>query len=72
MARVRVEREGMTVDLVVWRAFGHQGDRLVERTFEVNPGLAALGPILPVGTEFELPVSAPPKPPLRETVRLWG
>lgn len=72
MTRVVIDRQGMTVDLVVWKHFGHQGDRLVERTFELNPGLAALGPILPVGTEFDLPEATAPKPPLRETVRLWG
>ena len=71
MARVVIEREDMTVDLVVWLHFGRQDERLVERTFEMNPGLAALGPILPVGTEFELPEATNPQPPLIETVRLF-
>lgn len=71
MARAVIEREDMTVDLVVWLHFGRQDERLVERTFEMNPGLAALGPILPVGTEFELPEASKPQPPLIETVRLF-
>jgi phage tail protein X len=70
--RVLVSRDDMTVDLIVWQAIGRQDDRLVERTFELNPGLAALGPIVPVGTELELPDPAAERPPLRETVRLWG
>lgn len=71
MPRVAVTREQMTVDLIVWQHFGRQDGRLVERTFELNPGLAALGAILPVGTEIELPEVSAPTPPLIETVRLF-
>lgn len=71
MPRVRIDREEMTVDLVVWKHFGHQDQLLVERTFALNPGLAALGDFLPVGTEFVLPEATAPRPPLIETVRLW-
>lgn len=69
--RVSIDREGMTVDLVVWKALGRQDERLVERTLALNPGLAGLGPILPVGTQLELPdISA--KPEAIETTRLWS
>lgn len=71
MARARVERDDMTVDLIVWRHFGRQDDRLVERTFEINPGLAAMGDFLPVGTEFNLPEPPALAPPQIETVRLF-
>ena len=42
----------------------------VEQTLAMNPGLAALGVFLPVGTELELPE---PRPAVKrlETVRLW-
>lgn len=70
--RVMVSREQMTVDLVVWQAFGRQDDALVEHTFALNPGLAGLGPFLPVGTEIELPEATAERPVLIETVRLWG
>ena len=70
--RIVVSREQMTVDLIVWQTFGRQDGTLVERTFELNPGLAALGPFLPVGTELELPAASAERPALIETVRLWA
>lgn len=70
--RIVVSREQMTVDLIVWQTFGRQDGALVERTFELNPGLAALGPFLPVGTELELPEASAERPALIETVRLWA
>jgi phage tail protein X len=70
--RIVVSREQMTVDLIVWQTFGRQDGTLVERTFELNPGLAALGPFLPVGTELELPEASAERPALIETVRLWA
>lgn len=68
--KVKVDRERMTVDLIVWRALGTQEDGVVEQTLAMNPGLAALGVFLPVGTELELPE---PRPAVKrlETVRLW-
>lgn len=66
-----VTRENMTLDLVVWQAFGRQDGGLVAQTLALNPGLAALGVILPVGTVVKLPEPAAPTPPLRDTVRLW-
>ncbi|SFC22090.1 P2-like prophage tail protein X [Bosea sp. CRIB-10] len=71
MARVKVTREGMTVDLIVFRHFGNPDTRLVELTYELNRGLADLGTIVPVGTEIDLPEAPPSSPPRRETVRLW-
>ncbi|MGO4287506.1 tail protein X, partial [Bosea sp. TAB14] len=41
--RVQVTRENMTLDLVVWEAFGRQDPGVVEQAFALNPGLAALG-----------------------------
>lgn len=70
--RVQVTREAMTLDLVVWEAFGRQDPGVVEQAFELNPGLAELGPFLPVGTVVELPEPQAPKPLLRETVMLWS
>lgn len=70
--RVQVTRDAMTLELVVWAALGRQDDGVVEETFALNPGLAALGAILPVGTFVELPEPQAPKPALRETVQLWS
>lgn len=54
---VIVKGEGLTVDLIVWRKYGVRGRRarLVEKTLKSNPGLAALGLILPLGASFDIP-----------------
>ena len=38
--RVKVERENMTADLVVWQAFGRQDEGLVEQVLALNPGVS--------------------------------
>lgn len=45
-----VETEHTTLDLLLWRVLRREVEGLVEDTLMRNPGLAALGPILPVGT----------------------
>lgn len=60
--------EGDTVDLIAFRRFGNVPDQ-VERILEFNPGLAELGPILPLGTVVRIPV---PVTKGRKTMgRLW-
>jgi phage tail protein X len=48
---------------------------LVERIYAMNPGLAAHGPTLPLGTSFLLPVPAPDPAPdpaqVLAPIRLW-
>ena len=40
-------------------------------TAEANPGLAALGPFPPAGTEVRLPDLAEIRPPEKPRVRIW-
>ena len=56
---ITVRGEGLTVDLLLWRRDGVRGRALVERTYETNPGLADLGPVLPLGTVVVLPDPEP-------------
>ena len=72
MAAVQVAQDGMTLDLLVWSAFGRQDRGLVEQTLVLNPGLAGLGTILPLGTRVALPQPQSAQPAKRNTVRLWG
>lgn len=72
MASVKVVQDEMTIDLLVWRALGRQDQQLVEQTLTLNPGLAALGTILPIGSVVELPELQPARARLRETVKLWS
>lgn len=46
--------EGDTVDLICHHIYG-QTAGVVEQVLAANPGLAALGPVLPVGTLVNLP-----------------
>ena len=52
--------EGLTVELILHRMYGIRGRALVEETLRSNPGLAALGPFLPLGTIF-MPPDLPPQ-----------
>ena len=70
--RVIIQQDDMTLDLVVWQAFGRQDEGVVEQAFSLNPGLEAVGSILPIGTVVELPEPQAPKPAKRDSVRLWG
>ncbi len=53
--KIVIRGEGITLDLLLWRRFGRIGQSLVEATHAINPGLAALGVFLPLGTSVVLP-----------------
>lgn len=60
---ITVEREGVTLDALLWRVHGVRGRGLLEETYAINPGLAAVGMLLPQGaivTIPDLPVQATP------------
>ena len=59
-----------TVDQLCWRHLG-KTERVVEATLELNPGLAAAGPILPAGMAITLPDHATMPAATRPTVNLW-
>lgn len=61
--------QGDTVDLLCWRHLGRTTG-VVEQTYAMNPGLAALGPTLPTGTLVTLP-GAEQSPATTRTVQLW-
>lgn len=67
-----VKGEAITLSLLVWRRFKRQNTGFVERVLDINPGLADLGPILPVGTSVVFPID-PPKVQRKErnVVHLW-
>ncbi|MDQ8035390.1 MAG: tail protein X [Bordetella sp.] len=66
-----IAQQGDTVDVLCWRHLGSTAG-LVERTLELNPGLAQLGLILPHGTAVDLPeVSTTTNAAAVTTVQLW-
>jgi phage tail protein X len=73
---VTVKRlNGITLSRIIWNRFrqpmGEQ--RVFERTLDRNPGLAEIGPILPLGTTFELVIPSPEETSDRvPVIRLYG
>ena len=67
----QVAGEGISVDLLIWREYRRPMPGLVEAVLDSNPGLAALGPILPVGTLVKLPLLKPAPVAELAVVRLW-
>jgi len=70
---IAVAQQGETLDAVCWRVLG-QTAGVAEQAYELNPGLADLGPLLPGGTRITLPDPPAPTaaaPVRRETVKLW-
>lgn len=64
--RVAYALQGDTVDLVSQRCYG--ATTMVVAILKANPGLAACGPILPMGTRIMLP---PALPAIVKTHNLW-
>lgn len=60
--------QGDTLDLICQRYYGRT-EGVVEMVLAANPGLAALGVIVPHGTAIALPDV--PASPTRETLNLW-
>ncbi len=60
--------QGDSVDSLCWRHLGSSD--AVEAVLDANPGLAALGPILPMGTVITLP-DATTTAKQRPLIQLW-
>ena len=59
--------DGDMTDAICRRHYGRRRGA-VEAVLAANPGLAAMGPLLPAGVEILLPDLPPPGPAVR---RLW-
>ncbi|WEJ33851.1 tail protein X [Devosia sp. SD17-2] len=70
---VLIKRERMTLDLLLFQAYGAEGQALLEVALGLNPGLAGLGPHIPQGTTVTLPDRpAPDALRVRTVVSLFG
>ena len=66
-----VEGDGLALDALLFETYGRED--LVPLALDANPGLAALGPILPAGTVIRMP--DPPAivaEPAEMPVSLWS
>lgn len=64
-----IANQGDTVDAICWRYYGRTAG-VTEAVLDANPGLAALGPVIPHGTAVTLPDAAP-QAEQRQVVNLW-
>lgn len=60
--------QGDTLDLILFRHYGYTAG-ITEQVLNLNPGLAALGPILPTATLINMP--AAPTQAEQPMLQLW-
>lgn len=72
MANAQIIRtmQGDTVDLICHRYYG-QTQHVTEAVYQANPGLAALGPILPHGQLINLPAIEHTQQGAETRLNLW-
>lgn len=63
--------QGDTLDLICWRVLGTTQGHVVEDALALNPGLAALGTVLPQGTVIVLPDPPVAAAATLQTINLW-
>lgn len=64
-----IATQGDTLDQLCWRYYGRTAG-VLEQALDANPGLADLGPVLPMGTLVTLP-DQPTQAPAQNMVNLW-
>lgn len=64
-----IAQQGDTVDQLCHRHLGGTAS-VTEQVLELNPGLSALGPVLPMGTRITLPDALPAKQD-NQLIQLW-
>jgi len=67
-----VTQEGVTLSRMIWSLLRRQPKGYLEIVLGQNPGLAALGPELPVGTKVVFPLDkVPTEDPVEQATRMW-
>jgi phage tail protein X len=70
MADVLTAKQGDTLDELIWRERS-LGAADIGRVLRLNPGIADLGAVLPLGTTVAMPVSMAPAPRTLPLIQLW-
>ncbi|WP_267382257.1 MULTISPECIES: tail protein X [unclassified Sphingomonas] len=70
MADMLHAAQGDTLDALIWRERA-LGPAAIGAVLAANPGLAGLGPILPIGTAVTIPAVPVPTIATRTLVQLW-
>ncbi|MEP4031207.1 tail protein X [Roseibium polysiphoniae] len=69
---ITIRGDNLTLDLLLWRRYGVRGRELMEQALTLNPSLATIGPILPLGAEITLPDLPEQTTAARQVVTLFG
>lgn len=64
-----IAQQGDSIDYLCWRHLGTTD--AVEATLLLNPGIAALGAVLPMGTAVILPDTVVETPRSTSFIQLW-
>ncbi|PZA12482.1 phage tail protein [Rhodopseudomonas palustris] len=67
-----VRRDGLRLDHIARDELGSERGGTVESILALNPGLAALGWIIPIGTVIKLPPRPSASTPQIKVARVWG
>lgn len=68
---VEVTGDGVALDALLFEQLVRED--MVPATLDANPGLAAIGPVLPPGTKVAIPVPTTPEAaPTAAIVTLWS
>lgn len=70
MADTLIARQGDTLDALLWRERNMTADDL-PAVLAANPGIAALGAVLPLGTPVIVPETARPDTRTLPVIQLW-
>ncbi len=63
-------QQGDTIDALCWRHLGRTAG-VTEQTLNLNPGIADMGPVLPIGHPVTLPDPAAAVADIRPMTQLW-
>jgi phage tail protein X len=63
-------QQGETLDAAAWRALAF-GPADIGPLLVLNPGLADLGAVLPIGTSIIVPAATTPAPTIVDQIQLW-
>lgn len=65
-----IASQGDTIDLICHRYYGRTAG-VTESVLAANPGIADLGPVLPLGTRVQLPPQPETGTTIRTLINLW-
>ena len=71
MTQTIITVQDQVLDAIAKRIYGNEHGT-TEAILNANPGLAALGPVLPQAYELTLPALPPAAPPAAATIDLWA